>query len=95
MNNANDNGGIQHIKQELLKGWFYIFVMQLVIGGYAIYELADKYPDIGFIPYTLILTIGAAIIAAVLLLILAILFTIIGAIFVGCSLWRERKNDAS
>lgn len=83
----------QELKQELFRNWKILFVLQLIIGGHAIYTLADTYPDIGLIQYALMLTIGAAITAAVLLILLVVLLGIIGAIFFGFSLWRERKND--
>lgn len=98
MNNAQRKEAITEIKQELFSGWKIIFVIQLIVGGHAIYELADKYPDMGLIYYSVMLIFGAALMATVLLVILAVLFTIIGAIFVGFSVWmerrRERKNDA-
>ena len=99
MNNANDNEVITDIKRELYNTWLILFVIQLIVGSHAIYELADKYPDIGFIQYVCILSIGAAVIAAILLAILVVLFFIAAGIFIGIGVFREhrrsRRNDAS
>ena len=99
MINSESKETLEDMKAEAIKAWIYLFIIQLVVGGHAIYELADKYPDLGFIRYALILTIGAALIAAVLLAIVAVLFTIFGAIVVGITLlrekMRERNNDSS
>lgn len=95
MINDESRETLKEMRAEAIKAWFYIFVIQLVVGGHAIYELAAEYPGMGLIQYSLLLSIGAAIIAAVLLAIAVVLFAIIGAGFVGFHIWKEKKNDSS
>lgn len=99
MNEVERKEAIQGIKQELYSAWKFLFVIQLIVGGHAIYELADKYPDMGLIYYSIMLIIGASLIAAVLLGIVVILFLIFAGGMIGVMAWREkrreRQNDSS
>lgn len=95
MNAAERKEAIKDIKQELFGAWKFLFVLQLIVGGHTIYELAAEYPDMGLIYYSIMLIVGASLIAAVLLLIVVIIFSICAGIFVGAMAWRERGNDAS
>ena len=95
MKPAEGNKMIQEFKQELFSAWKYLFVIQLVIGGHAVYVLAAEYPDIGFIQYAIMLVLGAALIATVLLAIIIIIGSLIGASILGVQIWRDRKRESS
>ena len=87
----NMNKAKESIKKGLFEIWTYLFIAQLVVGGHAIYELADKYPDIGFIQYAIMLLIGAAVIAAILLVIILIVGFIGFFIFMYVHTWWEDR----
>lgn len=86
---------MKEVRTELFGLWKYLFVIQLVIGGHAVYELAAEYPDIGFFQYSILLVVGASLIAAILLAIALIIFLFCAGCFVGIQVWKERKHDAS
>ena len=91
MNNAKRQAMKKDIKKGLFEIWTYLFISQLVVGGHAIYELADKYPDIGFIQYAMIVLIGAAVIAAILLVIILIVGAIGFYAFMKVYTWWEER----
>jgi len=80
-------------KKLLLEGWVYLFIGQLIVGGHSIYELADKYPDLGIIQYAFVLSFGSVIIATFLLGVITICYFIAKAIGVKIESWRERCRE--
>ena len=90
MNNPDKIESFEKSVNAWRTGWVYLFIGQLVVGGHEIYKLADEYPDMGIISYAVVLMIGSAIIATVLLGIVGVCYFIAKVIYE-----RVHRNDSS